>query len=145
MPGWLTELMKQLPGYAPAFAYASITYGFFLWLDKKASGPAKKAISGWLVPKAYDRAAISVAILEMFDRLYTQPLLSLRAFRRSAVITIVISCIVVYEFGDAAAADLASQLNQGLPGQINPELKSLFEKYGFKTPSSFSSLGYAQT
>jgi hypothetical protein len=73
MPVWPTEVLKLL-GFTTPFIYAAATYGFFRWLDKKASGPAKKAISGWLVPRQYDRTGIASAILELFDRVYTQPL-----------------------------------------------------------------------
>jgi hypothetical protein len=38
MPGWLTEMLKLL-GFTTPFIYAVTTYGFFHWLDKKASGP----------------------------------------------------------------------------------------------------------
>ena len=53
---------RKAPGLHKPLVYAAATCGFFLWLDKKASGPAKKAIS--LQPKEYDRAAIAAAILE---------------------------------------------------------------------------------
>jgi hypothetical protein len=97
MPSWLTQVMK-LVGFTTPLIYAAAAYWFFLWLDKKASGPAKKAISGWLVPKEYDRAAIAAAILELFDWVYTQPLFTWRAFRRSALITIFITLVVIFEY-----------------------------------------------
>ena len=97
MPPWLTELVKVL-GFTTPLIYAAATYGFFLWLDEKASGPAKKAISGWLVPKEYDRAAVQAAILELFDKVYTQPLLTWRAFRRSALITTSITLAIIFEY-----------------------------------------------
>jgi hypothetical protein len=87
MPG-LAEILKAL-GFTTPFIYAAATYGFFHWLDKKASGPAKRAISGWLEPREYDRAAVAAAIVELFDRVYTRPLLRWFAFVRSALITIV--------------------------------------------------------
>ncbi len=91
----LTEVLK-LFGFATPFIYAAATYGFFRWLDKKASGPAKKALSGWLVPKQYDRAALRGAVLELFDRVYTQPLFDLRAFFRSALITISVTLVAIF-------------------------------------------------
>lgn len=97
MPGWLTDVLKAL-GLTTPFIYAAATYGFFHWLDKKASGPAKRAISGWLEPKEYDKAAVAVAIVELFDRVYTKPLFTLRAVRRSASITVVVAAIGMYEF-----------------------------------------------
>ncbi|HEY7243191.1 MAG TPA: hypothetical protein VH678_04820 [Xanthobacteraceae bacterium] len=89
----------QVLGMTTPFAYAAAVYGFFHYLDKRASGSAKKAISGWLQPKIYDRAAIADAMLELFDRIYTKPLLGWRAFRRSALFTICMSAIFLYEFG----------------------------------------------
>jgi hypothetical protein len=94
MPSWLTELLKAR-GVATPFIYAAAIYGFFVWLDKKASGQAKKAISSWLVPSEYDRAAVQAAILEMFDRVYTRPLFTWRAFGRSAAITITATTLLI--------------------------------------------------
>jgi hypothetical protein len=94
MPPWLTEIAKLL-GFTTPLIYAGATYGFFLWLDKKASEPAQKAISGWLVPKEYNEAGIRSAILEMFDRVYTRPLLAWRAFRRSTQITVCVTVIAI--------------------------------------------------
>lgn len=99
MPSWLTDVLKLL-GFTTPFIYAAATYGFFHWLDKKASGPAKKAISGWLEPKDYDKLGVQAAILEMFDRVYTKPLLSWRAFIRSTLITLIVLFITLYELGD---------------------------------------------
>ncbi len=97
MPGWLAEVLKAL-GFTTPFIYAAATYGLFHLADKKASGQAKRAISGWLEPKEYDKAAVSAAIIEMFDRVYTRPLLSWRALFRSALITFAVTLIVLREF-----------------------------------------------
>ena|ERR1700730_1883359 len=97
MASWWTELPKVW-GFTTPFIYASAAYGFFHWLDKKASGPAKKAISSWLEPKEYDKAAVAAAIVELFDRVYTRPLLRWRALGRSASITLLLSGILIYEF-----------------------------------------------
>jgi hypothetical protein len=67
MPSWLSEVLK-LMGFTTPFVYAAAVYGFFHYLDKKASGPAKKAISGWLQPKGYDKAAVVDATVEIFDQ-----------------------------------------------------------------------------
>src|SRR5262249_16863310 len=75
-------------------------------LDKKASGPAKRAISGWLEPKEYDKAAVGRAVVELFDWVYTQPLGTWLAFFRSAIITFVITMVAIFElvpFSDIAA------------------------------------------
>lgn len=62
MPSWLTEVAKLL-GFTMPLVYAAATYGLFLWLDKKSSGPAKKTISGWPAPKVCDTPAIAAAII----------------------------------------------------------------------------------
>jgi hypothetical protein len=67
MPSWLSEVLK-LMGFTTPFVYAAAVYGLFHYLDKKASGAAKKAISGWLQPKEYDKAAVAAAMVEIFDR-----------------------------------------------------------------------------
>jgi hypothetical protein len=93
----LAQVLK-LFGFTTPLIYAAATYGFFHWLDKKASGPAKRAISSWLEPREYDREAVRAAILEVFDRVYSRPLLAWRAFFRSAVITLVVLILFIYEF-----------------------------------------------
>jgi hypothetical protein len=96
MPSWAKVL--ELLGFATPLLYAGATYGFFHWLDKKASGPAKRAISEWLEPREYDRADVQAAVLEIFDRVYTKPLMAWRAFFRSAIITIGASPVLIYNF-----------------------------------------------
>ena len=52
---------------------------------------AKRALSGWFRPLAYDKAAVAAALVEIFDRLYFRPLLSTRAFIRSGVVSVVVT------------------------------------------------------
>ena len=96
MPGALPEVLKLL-GVTTPFIYASAAYVFFHWLDKKTSAPAKRAISGWLEPREYDKTAVAAAIVELFDRVYTRPLLTWRAFSRSMAITLVVTVVSFYE------------------------------------------------
>jgi hypothetical protein len=112
MPIWLSEVLK-LMGLTTPFVYAAAAYGFFHYLDKKASGPAKKAISGWLQPKEYDKTAVANAMVELFDRLYTTPLLGWRAFRRSALFTLCMSLIFLYEFSRISEEELIGFLRSG--------------------------------
>jgi hypothetical protein len=93
----LTEALKLL-GIATPFVYAVATYGFFHYLDKKASGAAKKAISVWLSQKRIAEVAVGDTLCEIFDRLYTRPLLGLRSFGRSTLFTVGMSAIFLYEF-----------------------------------------------
>lgn len=80
------------------FLYAAFTYWLFHWLDKKASAKAKRTFSKWLEPKDYRKEAMSLAILEAFDRIYTRPLLHWRGFLRSTLVTIGVTIVAVYEF-----------------------------------------------
>jgi hypothetical protein len=73
----------KLLGLGTPFVYASATYGVFHYLDGRASGQAKQAISGWFKPLEYDAPALSAAMVELFDRLYTTPLFGWRAMLRS--------------------------------------------------------------
>jgi hypothetical protein len=95
MPSWLTETLKVL-GLSTPFVYAAATYGFFHWLDKKASGPAKKALSDWLQPKEHSKIAVGNAILEVFNRIYTTHLLSWNAFARSVIFTLCMFVVVTW-------------------------------------------------
>jgi hypothetical protein len=92
----LTDALKLL-GFATPFAYAAATFGFFHYFDEKISDEAKTAVSAWLQPKEYDKSAVAAAMLEMFDRIYTKPLFAWRALFRSALITIGIMLIFLYE------------------------------------------------
>jgi hypothetical protein len=98
MPSWLVELTKLVPSLAIPGAYGAAAFGLFHWLDKKASGQAKRAISEWLKPLPYDRAAVRAAVVELFDRIYTSPLLSFRAFGRSMLFTLFVAGIFAIGF-----------------------------------------------
>jgi hypothetical protein len=95
---YVSEALKLL-GFGTPFIYASATYGLFHYLDNRASGQAKKAISGWLQPREYDKAGVADAMVEIFDRLYTRPLFGWRALMRSAIFTICMTAVFFYEFG----------------------------------------------
>jgi hypothetical protein len=88
----------ELIGLGTPVVVAGATYGFFHWIDEKASDNAKSAIAGWFKPLAYDRPAVASALLELFDRIYGHPLFSWNAFMRSSVIslTLTIAYAVLY-------------------------------------------------
>jgi hypothetical protein len=109
MPSWLSEVLKLI-GFSTPFVYAAAVYGLFHYLDEKASGPAKKAISAWLQPKEYDKTEVADAVIEIFDRLYTRPLLGWRAFFRSALFTACVSAICLYESGRLSQEELTGLL-----------------------------------
>jgi hypothetical protein len=84
----LLQKLAEWTGLGAAFTVAASVYYFFHLADSRASREAKEAILNWMKPLPYDAKAVSLAILEIFDRLYSYPLLSWRAFRRSAVFSI---------------------------------------------------------
>src|SRR5258708_801815 len=85
----LTEALKLL-GFTTPFIYAVVTYAFFAFLDKNASGPAKAAISNWIKRSPIQLEQVGAAILELFNRLYGRHLFTSRTFRRSAFISVTI-------------------------------------------------------
>jgi hypothetical protein len=91
----LQDALKLL-GVSTPFIYAAATYGVFLYLDRKASSQAKKAISAWLKPIDVDRTAIARALVEVFDWLYPQPLSSLRTFLRSAAFSSIVTSLALF-------------------------------------------------
>jgi hypothetical protein len=96
MPGWLSTLLQALGLVTPGVYAVAVSQGF-RWIDTKASNEAKTALSNWLRSTGYDAAAVGSATIEMFDRVYTRPLLSWRAFTRSALITVCLAIIFLYE------------------------------------------------
>jgi hypothetical protein len=93
----MEELAKQL-GYSTApFIYAGAAYGLFHWLDEKASDEAKAALARTMSLKDYKNEQIASALVEVFDRIYTYPLLRWRAFFRSLLFTTVVTAIFVFE------------------------------------------------
>jgi hypothetical protein len=96
----MDELFKLL-GLGTPFLYAGATYGLFHWLDVSASDEAKEALSTLIRVREYDKTKVSSAILEVFDRIYTHPLLTFRAFLRSTMITVLITGVFAYELWDA--------------------------------------------
>jgi hypothetical protein len=86
------KLLEHL-GYATPLLYAAAAYGLFHWLDENTSDEAKVAITSAMQSKGVEADRIVSALLEIFDRIYTHPLWSKRAFRRSALLTIVASFV----------------------------------------------------
>jgi hypothetical protein len=92
------EVLDQF-GLAKPFIYGAAIYAIFRYLDTQASAQAKNAINGWFKPLEYDKVAVASALVEIFDRLYSRPLLSLRALVRSTVLTLLTTAVMYYETG----------------------------------------------
>jgi hypothetical protein len=94
----MDEFLKHW-GYGTPLLYSGATYWLFHKLDTDASDEAKAAISSILKVKDYDAARMASVLLELFDRVYSRPLLSLTALFRSASITVILAIIFAYESG----------------------------------------------
>jgi len=93
------KLLEHL-GYATPVIYAAAAYRLFAWLDKDASDEAKAALASTMKLKDYDAKRIASALVEVFDRIYTYPLLSWRAFIRSMLFTVAVSAAFLFELPD---------------------------------------------
>jgi len=81
-------------GLGTPFYFAAVTYCFFFWLDRNASAQASRAISGWLEGHPNARIDTRQGVIDMFDHLYTSPLLQVRAFVRSCCVSLAVSLAV---------------------------------------------------
>jgi hypothetical protein len=100
----MEELLKKLAehfGFVAPFGYAAAAYGLFHWLDENASDEAKAALARTMLFKDYKNEQVASALVEVFDRIYTYPLLHWRAFFRSLVFTTVVLAIYLLEFETA--------------------------------------------
>jgi hypothetical protein len=119
----MEELAKQLGYNTAPFIWAALAYGLFHWLDENASDEAKAALARTMVLKDYKKEQVASALVEVFDRIYTYPLLRWRAFFRSLLFTTVVSGIYVFERG---APPHISWLFQGLLFNVFTDYLSLF-------------------
>ena len=85
----MEELFKLI-GLGVPFYLAAATYAVFFWLDSNASDEATKVISSWLHGRSHNKPDLGNLIISAFDRIYTSPLLTFRAFRRSTAISSII-------------------------------------------------------
>ena len=96
----MEELLEKLAehfGFVAPFGYAAAAYGLFHWLDENASDEAKAALARTMLFKDYKNEQVASALVEVFDRIYTYPLLRWRAFFRSLLFTTVVSAILLFE------------------------------------------------
>ena len=99
--GWIAldrvrwRRLVQLIGLKVPFYLGAATYGIFWWLDNNIADEHSQVISSWLHGRSQHKPDLGNLIITIFDRIYTSPLLSLRAFRRSAAISTV-SWLLIY-------------------------------------------------
>jgi hypothetical protein len=89
----MEELFKRI-GLGVPFCLGAATYCIFWWLDSNASDEATKVISSWLHGRSHNKPDLGNLIINTFDRIYTSPLLTFRAFRRSALIYTVMFVLI---------------------------------------------------
>jgi hypothetical protein len=106
----------ELLGLGVPFYLAAATYGVFYWLDPNASDEATKVISSWLRGRSHNKPDLGNLIIDAFDRIYTSPLLTFRAFRRSAAITAIIWLVIYFA---PFLAGLFKRLNDPLSAPLN--------------------------
>jgi hypothetical protein len=83
-------------GLGVVAASATATYGFFHWFgSKEVSDEAKLAVSRWFDNKKIDVSGVSKNFNDVFERIYSSPLLSWRAFKRSAIFSSAL-CVLFY-------------------------------------------------
>src|SRR5687768_8246694 len=86
----------EILGLGIPFMYAASVYGFFFYLDRKASPQAKKTISSWINSAYIAKEQSSVVAVEIFDRIYTKPLWGWRAVARSFLFTTIVSVLCIW-------------------------------------------------
>jgi hypothetical protein len=84
-------------GLGTPFGYASMAFSLFSLLDLGLSDRAKSALAKLASFGDYDGEEVSAALIEVFDRLYSAPLLSARAFVRSVIFTLMVTGLFVLE------------------------------------------------
>ena len=91
----MEDKLFDLLGLGVPFYLSAATYAVFAWLDSNASDEATKVISSWLHGHSQDKPDLGNLIISAFDRIYTSPLFSFRAFRRSAFISTMIFFLMI--------------------------------------------------
>jgi hypothetical protein len=109
----MEDLLKLL-GFGTPLIYAGTAYAFFHWLDENASDEAKAALARTMRLKDYKNEQVASALVEVFDRIYTYPLLRWRAFTRSALLTLAISSIFFFETRNSAFGKILEQEAQAI-------------------------------
>jgi hypothetical protein len=99
----LLEVIKLFgaPAFAAIFGAAAATFWFFHWLNENARGRVKDALSECIKRRMGYPTATSDAFKGLFDFVYTQSLLTWRAFWRSflvSVITLISLVSLIYIF-----------------------------------------------
>lgn len=112
MDDFLKKIAENF-GYVTPFFYAAGTYKFFSWLDSEASDAVKTALATTMHLKTRSAKDVAFAVVEVFDWIYTHPLLSWRCLRRSILFSVVVTFVFAYEY-----LSLRSDLSRAFKGYI---------------------------
>ena len=94
--GSVLGIAAVLLGLGVPFCLAAATSVVFTWLDSNASDEATKVISSWLHGRSRNKPDMGNILLRAFDGIYTSPLPTFKAFKRSSAIsTIIVTLLVV--------------------------------------------------
>jgi hypothetical protein len=130
---WET-LFKQF-GLDTPFGYGAMAFAVFVSLDKGLSDDAKNALAKMMSVRKYNESEVAAAIVEVFDRFYTQPLFHWRAFVRSTLFTLGVSAIFILEVpgilrrngaGDITSVQIFASAVLGTTTNIVSDYISLF-------------------
>jgi hypothetical protein len=83
-------------GLTAPFVYASAVYGLFAFLERNASPAARRTLSDWIKGNPYTQQHVANIAVYVFDRIFTYPLLRWRPLVRTAILSIILTAIVVY-------------------------------------------------
>jgi hypothetical protein len=84
-------------GYGTPLVYAAAAYWLFSWLDANTSNEAKAALASTMRLKELRSKDVAASLIEIFDRIYTYPLLRWSAFFRSVLFTLIVTAVFVFE------------------------------------------------
>jgi hypothetical protein len=93
----LMEKLLNYFGYVTPFIYGSAAKRLFFWLDANLTDEAKAALASTMSLKDIGSEQIALALVEVFDRIYTKPLLGWRAITRSILFTVLVSSAFIFE------------------------------------------------
>jgi hypothetical protein len=123
----LFKELTQLFIVGPALAAAALTYGIFAFLDKKASETAKNTITEWIRGEGYRDVELRQSVVNAFDHLYGTNLISLKAFFRSSLLSMLVFYIFMFTYiGPMNVHELVFISEATLPITILSDYLSLF-------------------
>ena len=92
----MEDKLFTLLGLGVPFYLGAATYAVFAWLDNNASDEATQVIASWLKGRSQRKFDLGNLVIDTFDRIYTSPLLTFNAFRRSAAISSIIWLSLIF-------------------------------------------------